>query len=302
VTFLLNRPKVRVKELAEKFHVSTRTIYRDLDIINQAGIPVVSYSGAHGGIGIIEDFRIDKQVLSYQEMQSVVDALKGVNNSLHNEELDLIIDKIQGLLPKSRNLHSNNNTPVAIDLQPWGMSENYQKRIKQINTAIENRQVVRFTYTKIDAAPENREIEPMTIIFKGYTWYLFGYCRKRKDYRIFRISRMDELQITNRFFVRKKGGYQQYINYNESVKNVELTLKFSKVVGAAVKDSTIEQDILEETDNHIILKTKMPFSNWLYGYILSFGSFVEVLAPKNFRKIICEEAEKISKIYNKKAP
>ena len=299
VFLLLNRERISSSELAKKFKVSTRTIFRDIRVINEAGIPIVSYSGIDGGFSIIEDYRIDKQVLTVKEMHSIVNALRGVNSSLQNNEIDKIIYKICDLMPrKMSNEEQSKEMAVAIDLVPWRISEKYQANIKKINNAIENTLVIKFQYSKVDAPMEERQVEPMTIMFKGYTWYLFGYCRLRSDFRIFRISRMNELTTTGIYFIRKNGNYKDFTNWDDNVKKVQLKLKFSKVVRAAVEDNFGEDTIIYDKGGNLIVTTSMPESNWLYGFILSYGSFVEVLSPESYREIIKSEVEKITKIYS----
>ena len=303
VFLLLNRDKVQAQELADKFQVSIRTIYRDIKVINDAGIPIVSVNGIDGGFSIIDDYRIDKQVLSIKEMRSIVEALKGVNQSLKNQEIDGIIDKICDLLPKSGNLPSNNHSSeIAIDLVPWGMSEQYQSNLRKINKAIEDKTILKFLYAKINGKSEERSVEPMTIMFKGYTWYLFAYCRLRKDFRIFRISRMKNLQETHQTFTLKNKNYRDFMDWEEKSPLVSMTLKFSKTVQPAVEDTFQDSDMIKDDDGNLIIRTKMPENYWIYGFILSFGSFVEVLEPLRIRQLIADEAKKIQSLYNKKTP
>ncbi|MBN2282248.1 MAG: YafY family transcriptional regulator [Candidatus Marinimicrobia bacterium] len=302
VFLLLNRDKIASAELAKKFNVSTRTIFRDIKTINEAGIPVISYGGADGGFSIIEDYRIDKQVLTIKEMYAIVHALKGVNASLQNSEIDKIIDKICDLMPRKFTIEEQSREmAVAIDLIPWGMSGKYQENIRKINHAIENCLVIKFRYNKIDAAGEERQVEPMTILFKGYTWYLFGFCRLRKDFRIFRISRMKDLAISGIIFQRKTKNYQDCVNWEETGQKIALKLKFSKVIKTAVEDNFSEDNIIYDEAGNLIVTTTMPESGWVYGFILSFGSFVEVLEPLHYREFIKNEGEKIFRLYQEKS-
>ena len=300
VFLLLNRDKITAPELAVKYQVSERTIYRDIKTINEAGIPVISYTGQEGGFSIIEDYRIDKQVLTFKEMIAIVNALKGVNASLQNHEIDNIIEKICDLMPRNgvreKPLRDAN---IAIDLVPWNISRQYKKNLKTINTALENRAIITFNYTKMDGVSTKRTVEPMTMMFKGYTWYLFGYCRLRKDYRVFRISRIKNLQPTHRLFTRKQKSYQEYLNWDEKAPSVTLKLKFKKEMRAQIGDQFHESQVDYDESGNMIVTTTMPENNWLYGYILSFGSFIEVLAPEKYRRIIAEEGYKIMQVYKK---
>lgn len=302
VFLLLNREKIKAKELSEKFNVSLRTIYRDIQVINSAGIPIISTNGFNGGISILPDFRIDRQVLSLKEMQAIISALQGVNDSLKNRDLDLIIEKISDMLPGKPKEKSATESEVVIDLIPWGMAERSHSNIRKINLAMENKNIIRFLYSKIDGPSEERYVEPMTIIFKGYTWYLFGYCKLRKDYRVFRISRIKNLQVSDLCFIKRRKSYKDYINWNEQTKEIKLMLKFSGQVRTAVEDYFTEKEIEYDEQGDLIVRTQMPESGWLYGFILSYGSFVEVLEPKEYRQILHGEASKIKRLYDKKTP
>lgn len=300
VFLLLNRDKLTAPELAKKYQVSERTIYRDIKTINEAGIPIISHTGHEGGFSILADYRIDKQVLTIKEMKAIVNALKGVNASLQNYEIDNIIEKICDLMPRNgaseKVIHDSD---IAIDLVPWGMTKRYQKSLKSINTAIENRTIITFQYTAMDGKSTERSVEPMTMMFKGYTWYLFGYCRLRKDYRVFRINRLKNLQITQHGFTRKQKSYQEYLNWNEKTSTVTLTLKFKKEIQSQIGDHFQDNQVNYDDEGNMIVTTTMPANNWVYGFILSFGSFVEVLAPENYRRIIAEEGKKIMQVYKK---
>ena len=299
VFFLLNRDKISAQELSEKFQVSVRTIYRDIKIINQAGIPILTHSGAKGGFSIMENYKIDKQVLSVKEMHSIVNALKGVNASLDNSDLELIIEKICALLPKSSNSGTlDEGRNLAIDLVPWGMSENHKKNIRKINIAIENKNIIKFLYTKAQGEGTERYVEPMTIFFKSYAWYLFGYCRLRHDFRIFKISRIKKLDLTDLHFVRKKEDYQKHLNWEQNTNKIHLKLKFSKTIQSIVEDNFPEKNIFYHKSGDLIVTAEMPKSPWVYGFVLSYGSFVEVLEPLDFRESLKKEVANITKLYN----
>jgi predicted DNA-binding transcriptional regulator YafY len=209
---LLNRERIPAKELADKFEVSVRTIYRDIDAINMAGIPIVSYQGNSGGFGIMPNYKLERQLLTFDSMVSILSALKGVNQTLGDESIDGAIEKITSLVPKEKadDLHSMTER-IVMDILPWGSSRRQRENLQLVHAAIAANKLVEFDYLSDNGSIVNRSVEPMTLVFKGYAWYLFGYCLVRKDFRLFRLTRMRELAILDDSFNRKNVSYRDYI-------------------------------------------------------------------------------------------
>lgn len=300
ITFmLLNRKQFSATELARKFDVSVRTIYRDLDAIDSAGIPLTSQSGRQGGFGIMDTFRIDRQVLSFKEISSIINALKGVNAALEDQGMNLTIEKIATLLPRSASFDAlSTHQSLAIDYIPWGYAETYKNLFKTLYHAIENQKIVTIDYDKPNGKTIQRTIEPMTLLFKGYNWYVFSYCKLRQDYRMFRLSRIKNLQLTNQSFTRREKSYEDLSSWSDSSqKNINLTLKFAPRLKTLVEDYFKKEQLTYKNNGNIIAKVQFPESDWVYGYILGFGPYVEVLKPAHVREKIAQSAKKILKIY-----
>ncbi len=300
ITFmLLNRKQVSAPELAKKFGVSIRTIYRDIDTINKAGIPITSNTGRQGGFGILDTYRIDRQVLTFKEISSIINALKGINATLEDHTVNMTIEKIATLLPRSASFDIQGmQQPIAFDFIPWGYSSNYKKLFMNLYHSIENQKIVIIDYSKPLQQSIRRHIEPMTLLFKGYNWYLFSYCRLRQDYRIFRLSRIKNLNLTNRTFTRREKNYKDLPFWSESSKkNIDLTLRFFPKVRTIVEDYFQKEQCTYKKDGYIITDLEFPDNDWVYGFILSFGQYVEVLKPAHVREKIALSAKKIFEIY-----
>ena len=296
---LLNKDRISAKELAEKFEVSIRTIYRDVDAINLAGIPIVSYPGNNGGFGILPNYKIDRQLLTLKDIQSVLSALKGINLAFDNRELDTAIEKIHNLVPKEKtdelNLHLEQ---IAIDILPWGFTKKQKKLVKIIHEAIAECKLLSFKYRNYSNEFITRTIEPMTLIFKGYAWYLFGFCFVRNDYRLFRLSRIKEIKTLDKIFIRRnKSYYELSENNGNEPPLVNLVMRFSKNARVRIEDYFDEDNLEFKEDDSIIVRVSWPLDEWIYSYILGFGSDVEVLEPDHIRKTIKEKAKKILNYY-----
>lgn len=296
---LLNRRSITARQLAERFEVSVRTIYRDIEAINRAGIPVVSYQGYGGGYCIMDNYRVSRQLLTLNDMATILSALKGINTTFASREIDSAIDKINSLVPDDKEKEIETRLKqVVLDVLPWGFSEKQQKKLRDIQQATMANTLLVITYRNIMGEVLKRVVEPMTVIFKGNTWYLFAYCRTRKDFRLFRLSRIYTYDRLPDQFERRGESYKNYQRpTSDSFKSVDLVLKFSPKVRVIVEDFFEHETITIEKNGDLIVRASFPEDPWVYATILSYGSFVEVIKPAHIRKIIKEEAQKILKYY-----
>lgn len=189
VITLLHKEKISARELADKFEVSVRTVYRDIQAINRAGIPIITYAGSSGGIGLMDTFKLDRRLLSMEDFIYILSSLKGINETLDNKEIENAIDKISSLVPKEKSeLIDSQLEHIIFDMVPWGYAKKQTKKVKSLHESIINKQIIEFQYIDQNGKATKRNVEPMSLVFKGSTWYLFGYCKKEmttvfSDYR-----------------------------------------------------------------------------------------------------------------------
>lgn len=299
IVILLNRKKVTAKELAEKFEVSVRTIYRDIDTIDMAGIPIISYPGNNGGFGIMDNYKLDNQLLTLNNLCSLLTALNGINNSLEDIELESSIEKFRNLIPQDKtsdlDLHMDQ---FIISMPPWANTPKEKGLVKNIRNAIALSQVITITYRNYTNEVSIRKIEPMSVIFKGYTWHLFAYCHLKNDYRVFRISRILDIEINNETFERRNKSYHELEEYGDQSALTSVTLKFSPTVRARVEDIFTRENIQDLNTGEMIVTAQFPDMEWCSSLILSFGEHVEVLGPKHIRATIASRAESMFKNYS----
>jgi predicted DNA-binding transcriptional regulator YafY len=299
VVILLNRDRISAKYLSERFEVSVRTIYRDIESINLAGIPIVAYAGNNGGFGIMENYRLDRQVLTLQDMTSILTALKGVSSTLEDNDLDNVTEKILSLVPNDKlDLLKQRFDEFCIDIMPWGYKPKTKEYLKDIQRAISEKILIQFDYRNTKNEKGCRIIEPMTLVFKGYAWYLFGFCRSKNDFRIFKIIRMNNLSLTGDSFKRKEKSYQDFAKQpSEQLKLIDVVLHYKKEYRGQVEEYYDEANILYNDDESITVKFSVPNDSWLQSMILASGEYVEVIEPAYLRNIIKEKAERILLTY-----
>ncbi|UVI29970.1 helix-turn-helix transcriptional regulator [Paenibacillus spongiae] len=298
---LLGRRRVSAKELADRFEVSLRTVYRDLETINQAGIPIVSYTGATGGYEIMDQYRLDRQFLSLEELQSIVIALRGIRSSMDEKEIGGLLDKVGALVAKSeQGAAASMSQQLLIDINPWHEGEADKEKLNVLKTAIRSARLIRFDYTNGNGEDSQRVCEPMSVVLKGYVWYLYGYCRLRQDFRIFRLSRIGKLAELPETFERREGNLEQ-LNYRsirpQDAPTLHLVLRFQPRHKARVKDYFPNCEIETEEEGTLLVTVVQPDEPWVRAMLMSYGTDVTVLEPVSLAQELVREAKKIIRKY-----
>lgn len=301
IVMLLNRDRISAKELADKFEVSIRTIYRDIDSINMAGIPIISYPGNLGGFGIMENYKLNHQLLTLDNLCSMLSVLSDVNASLGNKELDASIEKLKNLVPKEQASDFDRLLDqMIIEVQPWEISEKVKGYVKDIRYAISRNHQIRIKYRNYSNDVSVRTVEPMSLVFRGYAWYVFGYCRLKEDYRLFRLSRIIEVEIEQQIFIRRDGSYTDKERFVDDM--FEVKLKFDAEVRTRVEDVFPKDSISIQDNGDLIVDTVFNKGEKNFGLILSFGEYVEVLEPKRLRDSFANRTSKMYKKYFRDEP
>ena len=286
--YILEKEKVTANELAEKFEVSVRTIYRDIDSISSVGVPIFTTQGKGGGIKIDNEFILNKSLFDANEKEQIIAALQGLEktNEAYKSEL---ITKLSALFK------IKNSNWIEIDFTSWGSNNTYQDLFNALKTTIINKNIISFSYNSSKAEKINRKVKPIRLLFKEQDWYLYGFCLLRNDFRYFKLSRMKDLEVLA-------------INYEDNFENavlkkelkyeniVNIKLKFDKSVAFRVYDE-FNEAIEEDEKGNLYVEIKIPNNYKLYNYIFSFGSNVEILEPKEIRNQFKNMINEIAKKY-----
>ncbi|OXL86478.1 hypothetical protein BCV73_27930 [Paenibacillus sp. SSG-1] len=281
---LLSRRRVNAQTLADKYEVSLRTIYRDLETINAAGIPIVSYAGTDGGYEIMEKYRIERQIVTLEDLKSILVALKGVQASLDDREMDDLLTKIKALVAKSeQDQMEDEGETLVFDTNLWhGGGIKDKSVLVSLRQASKHRSVVSFLYTNSEGTAEQREVEPIGLAWKGYAWYLYAYCRTRQDYRTFRVSRLSGLKVHLEQFpsrgVRMEELDARWGN-QETGPAVSLLLRFKPRLSVRVEEAFGAENVEIEADGSLLVRASYPDNHWMYGMLLSYGPDLRVLEP-----------------------
>lgn len=295
---LINRRRVTASELSERFGISVRTVYRDIEALREAEIPVTGCQGNNGGFAIMDNYRLSRQMLTFNDIVAICTTLKGINQSLKNSDIDTIIEKIGCMIPEEREEEFiSRSEHFVFDISPWVFG-NQQHYLDILYAAITKQYIISFIYTDYNGSPTSRSVEPMSLVFKSNTWYLFAYCRKRNDYRIFKLSRMKNITDSNELFTRREKKYHDILPQQVRPKNpIELSLRFVPNILPRIESFYTSDQLTTLDDGSILATAIIDYDEWIYSWILGFGDQVEVIAPECIKKNLLERIAAMQKKY-----
>lgn len=312
IYILMNKGNVTASELAKRFEVSVRTIYRDIDTLSMAGIPVYTTKGRNGGIRLTEQFVLNKMLVSKKEQQQILAALSSLRETGAQQEEEILAKLGDFFMEKPESW-------VAIDFSDW--SGRRQDLFNQIRDAILNRHVIEFDYYGQNGNMTHRCVHPVQLLFKEYTWYVRAFCRTKQAMRLFKVLRMKRVTVLEETFTPENTWDPPTTLFPEKVKETdtaggtesaeccpneiylpEITLWIDKKEAYRIYDRFEEEEIEVLPDGHFKIRTRCIADDWLYGVILSFGASARVLAPAWAMEEIRRRIALMQKLYENPLP
>lgn len=286
--YLLNHSQVTAKQLADHFGVSIRTIYRDLDKLLVAGVPILTHPGIHGGIQLDEHYVLDKNMMNDQQQELLLTALQTFLMVYPGDEE--LFNLISALFQKK------GQDWIEVHFDQWHESR-IREVFDQIQQAIFKKQIVNIEYINSYGQQSHKRLFPMKLFFKGQSWYVQAYDSKKEEYRTYKLTRIQNLQLDDQCFDRNQLPIAPAItSYEEKMDMIDVVIKFQKDLGSFVYDEYMKDEIEEREDCYIV-KTKMPYHQWTMSLLLSFGSGIEIMEPEFLRQQMYQEIIKVLKIY-----
>lgn len=296
LSILSKKPKVKAKDLAERFEVSIRTIYRDVEVICQAGIPLVTAPGGDGGISIAEGFTLGKDVLTRSDLESIILGLKSLESVTQGNQIRSLLTRLD---PEPESSIIPAGSDVVIDLASFYRSS-LAPKISLLREAIAARQTVQFDYYSKNGH-SLREIEPYLIAFKWSAWYVFGFCRLRQDFRLFKLNRITELTLTGEGFEPRSLTAEQAdldAFYQNPEKRQYATLLLSKSLEYIMIDEYGINSYKPVDEQSIVAQWDYINEREMVKTVLRLGSGAKVLAPQSLADAVKDEALQITQNYS----
>ncbi len=296
---LLNCDKISAAKLAEKFEVTSRTIYRDIDSIAMAGIPVVTYPGVNGGIGIMPEYKVDKHFFNSSEISNLLMGLNSLSTTLSHKEIAGTLEKVRNLLPeKQAEKIEMKAGQITIDLSTWMGNKQFKPNLDLIKKALDAGRYMEFEYQRLNGPKSQRRIEPYQLILKEGHWYLHGFCSLRDNFRVFKLARMSNLEILEATFAPRKFQAKK-LDGAGWIENRVITIKL--LIHISLREQMVErseEDKIRSYDKDRFI-VDFPFTEDDYGYnlLLGFGDKCECLEPKHVRNELISRIKKMQNIY-----
>ena len=295
VYVLIDKKQVTAKEMAERFGVSTRTIYRWVDALSVSGVPIYSQNGRGGGIAISEKYALDTKVLSDEERLAIVSSVKALN-SLSGNPASVVnanikaAEKISGLVEKDTDW-------LEVDFAPWSPEGSSVRQVfGTLRDCILQKKQVFFDYYSGDGRMERRTVHPWKLIYKGQAWYLQGWCTTRKAERFFKLTRMQNLDMTGRNAnITHITTPQKIPEYKPKLLTIKAKVYPQKI--SYLLDTFICSEVVPHKDGSITVTFTVPEQDWIYELLLSFGPNMKIISPKQVKEKILQIAKDVLKNY-----
>lgn len=293
--YLLNRKTVSASMLAERFEVSKRTIQRDIDALNQAGIPIISTHGSDGGYEIMDGFKLTKQIADIDDYLNIIIALKGLSSAYDN-------DKINDTLEKALTTMQGGKQRVFVDFTVARENKYINEYLKMIEGAISSETLLCIEYSNADGIISTRTIEPLALSYQWYSWYLFAFCTQKQDYRLFKLPRITKCQPTIGSFSKQHDENVEALMQTSLSRDSRKQFCIKLLCKKESRRQAIEylgDNILKELEDgaFILQVNEVPFERMWFSLLLGFGNQVEVIEPIELRAMLKQKAEEILSIY-----
>ncbi len=291
ISILLQQPKATAAELAERFEVSARTIYRDVEALCQAGIPLATTQGLGGGISIMDGYKLDKSLLTSEDMQAILAGLKSLDSVSGSNRYQQLMSR---LCPPGYDLLPADEQHILIDLASWDRTA-LTGKMELLQSAIADCRQVVFTYCSPNGETE-RQVEPYKLLFQWSGWYLWGWCALRGAFRLFKLGRMSGLHLADSFAPRNVP-----LPDLSAERLFPPNLQVKALIQPACKWRLIDEYGVDsfqvQPDGRLLFQFGFTDEQNLIGWLAGFGGQAELLEPVELRGRMVEFAEGILKQY-----
>lgn len=283
---LLERGTMTAPEISRALEVSVRTVYRDIDALSLAGVPVYATQGKNGGVSLLPNYSFDKALLSDEEQNQILYAIQSLRAV--DQPVDALLNKLGGLFQKQ------NTSWIEVDFSRWGMAGTDSVKFERLKTALTGRRALTIVYCSTSGETNRRVILPVKLIFKDKAWYLQAYCRMQEGYRLFKISRIVEMTVLEERFGELPDELPPLEQSGFSMPAMQnMRLLFSPAVAFRVYDEFERNVITPQEDGTLRVDVAMPQDVWVTSYLLSFGTELTVLEPQSLREQLASHAKAI---------
>lgn len=299
IMILLEKRRVGAQELAAMFEVSPRTVYRDMEAISQAGIPVRSIPGVGGGFEIMPGYKVDKKAFSADDLSALLMGLNSLSGVMRGDEFTHALAKVRSFIPaeQARAIELK-ASQVCIDPRPWMGGGHIARHLEVIKEALQQKRLLAFAYTDGHGNRTERTAEPVQLVLRSNHWYVHAFCRSRNDFRLFRLSRMSDLRMLDEAFAPRDCP-KPTLEFDELLEALQTDIKLR--VHASVLDRVLDfcppERVMPDGAEHYLADYPFIERDYFYDMLLSFGDKCECLAPEHVRDELRRRIQRMARIY-----
>lgn len=294
---LLARKKVTAKAVADRFDISLRTAYRYLTDIELANVPLIVERGLNGGYYIADTFKLPAAFFTEKEYSRLISIIEAFEKQIGAADLEAIKDKLNAA-SRTEKPFSIRSADLIIDGSDWFGSDSYKNKLAVITRAIDGFQLLDIGYHDRGGEFTRRIIEPHALCLKQGLWYVYAYCRLRKDFRLFKIGRIEFAGVCGSFTRREFDADNLPFNgWADDLERTEFEFEVDRSIMSDVEEWLGVENVHELKNGKIIASAKLPYDKGLVHEILKFGANIKVIRPESVKKEIAQAASEIVKIY-----
>ena len=287
IYILLDKKRVAAKELAEHFEVSTRTIYRDVDLLSGAGIPIYASKGKGGGISLLEGYALNASLFTSDEQADILIGLQTLA-ATDFPDTEKSLKKVAQLFKRDA------SNWIDIDFSAWGSRKEEKQLFFLLRDSIIHQFAIQFTYFNSKGEKSERCINPYQLLFKQSAWYLSGYCLEKENFRVFKVNRIRKVTVTKeRFNLKPLPEGVEEAEREVAQSSIPVSLRISPQGAYRVYDEFDEDAITKNNDGSFLVNVHLPDSPWLDRYLLSFGTLLEEVHSEDLRRRLLKKIEEI---------
>lgn len=283
IVILLEHEVISARELAERLEVSRRTIYRDIDTLTFAGLPIFTHQGATGGVGLMKSYKVDKMLFTNRDIQTLLTSLKGYRQLFNHKDIVHVLEKLNAISREGGASIPAGN--FAFDLSLNQGNESLRALLSFVESAMNETRYLAFDYVDRAGHISSRKVEPYQIVFKESSWYLQSYCADKKDYRVFKLARMSKLQVLRETFAPRDFTPLPMDGADWMSQNrVAVTIRIHRSMMDKVIERFGEGHLLKVEEDTCLASYPIIPNSFGYDKLLAFGDKCEIVGPAEVRE------------------
>ncbi|MBQ6921923.1 MAG: YafY family transcriptional regulator [Clostridia bacterium] len=295
---LLSKKSVTAKYLAEKLDVSVRSVYRYIECLEAAGVPLYTTRGQNGGFHIVDTYRLSSTFMTTEEFDNVINSLTAIADGVPDKTLTRAINKLKSTVKNEYSGFDVKSGNLIIDGGPWGDTVGYKAKLSVIEKSLSENRELAIRYHDRNGKISERIIHPHVIVFKQGLWYVYAYCCLRKEFRFFKTGRIENAYILNSTFERKDLSKMDLPLdfWHNAVKAETVVLEIDTKVLSDVEEWLGIENVKQENDK-FVANVSLPFDQGLVSKIMSYGNGVKVISPSALKESVRSTALRIADLY-----